>query len=225
MFDESWALRYAPMPAGRYVRLAVSDTGVGIPPEIQSRIFDPFFTTKGRGRGTGLGLATVYGIVKQSGGYIWVHSAVGRGSTFEVYLPAVHERVAASVSAVPIEIKVGSQTILLAEDDSTVRRLARDILTDHGYAVLDACDGDEALEVARQYRGPIHLLITDVVMPGLSGRDLAAQLTAERPEIRVLYTSGYTEDVMMRAGFENSQSLLHKPFLPVDLLRRAAEML
>lgn len=224
--DEAWAHRHSPMPAGRYVRLTVSDTGVGIPPETQARIFEPFFTTKARGKGTGLGLATVYGIVKQSEGFIWVESEVGRGTTFQVYLPAVREQVAAAVLIPRLEaISGGTQTILLAEDDGAVRRLARDVLAKQGYTVLDARDGDEALETARQYQGSIHLLIADVVMPGLSGRDLAERLAETRPAVRVLYTSGYTENLMKRAGFERGLALLAKPFLPADLLRAVNRIL
>jgi PAS domain S-box-containing protein len=224
--DDSWALRQQPMPTGRYVRLTVSDTGIGMTKEIQRRIFEPFFTTKERGKGTGLGLATVYGIVKQSEGFIWVHSEVERGTTFEIYLPVVYETVEPRVYFAPAaEISGGSQTILLAEDDGAVRRLARTVLADQGYIVLEAPDGDEALAVARRYQNVIHLLVTDVVMPGLSGRDLAARLAGERPGVRVLYTSGYTENVMIRSGFETGLMLLSKPFLPAELLRKVKEAL
>jgi PAS domain S-box-containing protein len=222
--DEAWAHRHRPMPAGRYVRLTVSDTGIGMTEKTQAHIFEPFFTTKERGKGTGLGLATVYGIVKQSDGFIWVESQVGRGTKFEVYLPVVHEPVDLPVQVAPaLEISTGSQTILLAEDDGAVRRLARDVLLNQGYTVLDARDGDEALAMARRFPNPIHLLIADVVMPGLSGRDLATRLSLERPDVRVLYTSGYAENVMVRAGFEDGLRLLEKPFLPVDLLRKVRE--
>jgi CheY-like chemotaxis protein len=214
------------MSAGRYVRLTVSDTGTGMTAETQARIFEPFFTTKERGKGTGLGLATVYGIVKQSGGFIWVDSQVGRGTTFELYLPVVHDRVETHVQVAHLfDIRGGSQTILLAEDDGAVRRLARDVLANQGYTVLDARDGDEALAIARRYPNVIHLLVTDVVMPGVSGQDLAARLAGERPGVRVLYTSGYTENVMMRSGFKSGMTLLAKPFLPMDLLRRVKETL
>jgi signal transduction histidine kinase/CheY-like chemotaxis protein len=224
--DDTRAHRYRPMPPGRYVRLTVSDTGTGMTPQTQAHIFEPFFTTKARGKGTGLGLATVYGIVKQSEGFIWVDSEIGRGTKFEIYLPVVHQPIEpeTQVAAQP-EVDGSSQTILLAEDDGAVRRLARDVLVNQGYTVLDARDGDEALAIARQYRGPIHLLIADVVMPGLSGRDLAARLTEERPAMYVLYTSGYTENVMMRAGFARGLTLLAKPFLPADLLRKVGEIL
>jgi two-component system cell cycle sensor histidine kinase/response regulator CckA len=225
--DEAAARRLAPMPPARYARLTVSDSGIGMAPEIQSRIFEPFFTTKERGKGTGLGLATVYGIVKQSGGFIWVESKVGQGTTFEVYLPVVHEPVTETMplpSLIP-QRSAGTQTIMVAEDDGAVRRFARDVLTNQGYTVLDARDGEEALQLARQYSGPIHLLIADVVMPGLSGRELSARVSVDRPDIRVLYTSGYTENLMMRAGFVEGLALLPKPFLPADLLRRVGEIL
>jgi two-component system, cell cycle sensor histidine kinase and response regulator CckA len=222
--DEALAHRHLPMPAGRYVRLTVSDTGIGMTEKTQAHIFEPFFTTKERGKGTGFGLATVYGIVKQSDGFIWVESHVGRGTKFEVYLPVVNEPAELPVQvAQAVETGAGSQTILLAEDDGAVRRLARDVLANQGYTVLDARDGDEALATARRYPNPIHLLIADVVMPGLSGRDLAARLSLERPDVRVLYTSGYAENVMVRAGFEDGLRLLAKPFLPVDLLRKVRE--
>jgi CheY-like chemotaxis protein len=222
--DQAWAHRRRPMPVGQYVRLTVSDTGMGMTQETQAHIFEPFFTTKERGKGTGLGLATVYGIVKQSDGFIWVESHVGAGTTFEIYLPVVHEPTEPPVQVAPaVDMSGGSQTILLAEDDGAVRRLARDVLANQGYTVLDARDGDEALAIARRYPNAIHLLIADVVMPGLSGRDLAARLTLDRPDVRVLYTSGYTENVMMRAGFEPGLHLLVKPFLPGDLLRKVRE--
>jgi CheY-like chemotaxis protein len=173
-----------------------------------------------------LGLATVYGIVKQSNGFIWVDSAVGRGTTFEIYLPAVDETVEAEPPAARTsQFTGGSQTILLAEDDGAVRRFARQILTTHGYTVLDARDGDEALAVARGHSGTIDLLVTDVVMPGLSGRDLAARLSVERPDVRVLYTSGYSEQMILRSGLNKGLTLLPKPFLPGDLLQKVGETL
>ena len=223
---EAWAHRHVPMPVGHYVRLAVTDTGVGMSPQTQARVFEPFFTTKGLGKGTGLGLATVYGIVKQSEGFIWVESEVGRGTTFEVYLPAVRDPITSAVPIAPVAgIVGGSQTILLAEDDGAVQRLAYNVLTNQGYKVIDARDGDEALAIGGQYPGAIDLLVTDVVMPGLSGRDLAARFSEKRRGIRVLYTSGYTESVMKRAGFEAGLTLLAKPFLPADLLRAVSEVL
>jgi len=224
--DEASARRRPPMSPGRYVRLTVSDTGAGMAKETQDHIFEPFFTTKTLGKGTGLGLATVYGIVKQSSGFIWVESELGRGTAFEIYLPAVRDAVEPEIPETPARRFVGgSQTILFAEDDGAVRRFARGILASHGYTVLDARDGDEALAIARKYTGAIDLLIADVVMPGLSGRDLAARLAAERPDVRVLYTSGYSENMIVRAGIEPGLKLLPKPFLPADLLQKVGETL
>ena len=222
--DETEARRRPPMPPERYMRLTVSDSGTGMSPETQAHIFEPFFTTKPRGKGTGLGLATVYGIIKQSDGFIWVDSQIGRGTTFEIFLPVVREAFEAIPEAAPVlEFTRGFQTILLAEDDGAVRRLARDVLTRHGYDVLEARDGDEALALAHGHSGAIDLLVTDVVMPGLSGRDLADRLMEFRPRIRVLYTSGYTENIIMRTGFQGGLTLLAKPFLAADLLRKVAE--
>jgi len=224
--DEASARRRPPMPPGRYVRLIVSDTGTGMAKDTQAHIFEPFFTTKMRGKGTGLGLATVYGIVKQSSGFIWVESELGRGTTFEIYLPAVRDAVEPELSVTPPpRLGGGSETILLAEDDGAVRLFARTILTNHGYTVLDARDGEEALAIARKHTGAIDLLVADVVMPGLSGRDLAARLAAERPDVRVLYTSGYTEDMIIRSGIVHGLKLLPKPFLPAELLQKVGEML
>lgn len=219
--------RRASMTPGRYVRLTVTDTGSGMSREVQQHMFEPFFTTKERNKGTGLGLATVYGIVKQSGGFVWVTSQVGLGTSFEIYLPVVNEPLE---QLVRIEqsaaVRGGTETILLVEDDGAVRRLVRMTLQHHGYTVLEARDGEEALQVARGDRHrDIHLLITDVVMPGLSGRELALQIAAERPEIRTLYMSGYAEAVTMRAGLESGTRLLAKPFLPGDLALRVRDTL
>ena len=225
--DAVAAERRTPMRPGRYVRLTVTDTGTGMSPDVQRRIFEPFFTTKERHRGTGLGLATVYGIVKQSGGYIWVTSEVAVGTSFEVYLPAVQAAVERLVRVEePSAARGGTETILLAEDDGAVRRLAGVALRHYGYTVLEARDGEEALQLARSSpHREIQLLITDVVMPGLSGRDLAAQLAAERPEMRVVYTSGYAEAVTLRTGLEHGVPVLAKPFLPKELLQRVRESL
>jgi signal transduction histidine kinase/CheY-like chemotaxis protein len=224
---EDWARHHRPMTSGRYVRLTVSDTGTGMPPETQARIFEPFFTTKALNKGTGLGLATVYGIVKQSGGFIWVSSQVDRGTTFEIYLPVVHEPIELATGIKPrTDTTGGSETILLAEDDGAVRHLARNILTHYGYTVLDGRDGHDALMKAKQHTGVIDLLITDVVMPGLSGRELVARLKTERPGVRVFFTSGYAEDMSTWANIEQGGvALLAKPFLPVDLARKVREVL
>jgi PAS domain S-box-containing protein len=224
--DERWAQGHAPLTPGRYVRLLVSDTGIGMSSEIQGRIFEPFFTTKELDKGTGLGLSTAYAIVKQSGGFIRVTSELGQGTAFEIYLPVVQEPLAHTVdSEMPPAVEGGSETILVAEDDGGVRRLAHDVLTSYGYSVLEARDGNEALAVARARDGMIHLLIADVVMPGLSGPDLARRLRVEWPGIRVFYTSGYTEHATMHIEGEPRFVFLAKPFLPMDLLRTVRETL
>jgi PAS domain S-box-containing protein len=225
--DTAAAQRRGPMPPGRYVRLIIADTGTGMSSEIKRHIFEPFFTTKERNKGTGLGLATVYGIVKQSGGYIWVTSQPGLGTSFEIDLPAIEGTVEALVRAEqPAAVTGGTETVLLAEDDGAVRRLASIALRQYGYTVLEARDGEEALQMARSdRRRDIHLLIADVVMPGLSGRDLALQLGTERPAIKVLYTSGYAEAITIRAGLTRGEPLLAKPFVSCDLVQRVRETL
>jgi PAS domain S-box-containing protein len=225
--DRVTAQRRAPMSPGRYVRLTITDTGTGIAREIQEHIFEPFFTTKERHKGTGLGLATVYAIVKQSGGYVWVTSQLGVGTSFEIYFRPVHEAVEELVRVEQAEsVTGGTETILIAEDDGAVRRLASIALRQYGYTVLEARDGEDAIRLARSDgRRDIHLLITDVVMPGLSGRELASQFATERPEMRVLYTSGYAETITMRAGVHRDVPLLAKPFLPNDLVRLVRERL
>ena len=200
--DQAYARQHRGARPGPHVLLAVSDTGVGMDAETQSHIFEPFFTTKDAGKGTGLGLSTVYGIVKQSGGTIWVESAPGRGTTFEIYLPLV-EKAAASGElhpALPAPPPGGTETILVVEDEMSVRRLAAEFLGSNGYTVLEAQDGGEALQVCEEHRGPIHLLITDVVMPGMSGWELAVRLAGRRPEMKVIYMSGYTDDAIVQHG-------------------------
>jgi PAS domain S-box-containing protein len=224
--DDRLAAEMTPMMPGRYVRLAVADTGCGMTLETQAHIFEPFFTTKERSKGSGLGLATVDGIVRQSGGFIRVASQLGHGTTFELYFPVVDEALDRDDETEPAgSPQGGSESILLAEDDGAVRRLARDVLTRWGYVVLEARDGDEALAVAGNQKGAIHLLITDVVMPGLGGRALAAKLTERHPALRVLYTSGYANDETLCATVERGLAFLSKPFLPVDLVRCVREVL
>jgi len=207
--------------------LAVSDTGIGMDAKTQGRIFEPFFTTKEAGKGTGLGLATVYGIVKQSGGYIWVYSEPGHGTTFKVYLPHVDAPVeAVARPPEPGGTLAGTETVLLAEDDELLRPLARGLLEKLGYTVLDAGTAEDALALARAHRGPIHLLIADVVMPGESGRQLALRLAELRPDTRVLYTSGYTDDAIVHHGMlEPGLNYLQKPFTPAALARSVREVL
>ena len=212
---------------GPYVMLEVSDTGVGMDAEIQARIFEPFFTTKEKGKGTGLGLATVYGIVKQSGGYIWVYSEPGEGTTFKVYLPRVEAAVVAFRSgAVREKLARASGTVLLVEDAEPLRTLARELLEGCGYTVLEAKDGAEAMEVAGQHAEPIHLLLTDVVMPGMSGPELAERLTPGRPGMKVLYVSGYTnEAVNHRLPMKEGMAFLQKPFTRQALASKVRELL
>jgi len=225
--DQAAAQRRAPMPEGRYVRVTITDTGTGISEDVRQHIFEPFFTTKELNKGTGLGLAMVYGIVKQSGGYVWVTSELGAGTSFEIYLPAVREPIEPVVRAEPPPPpNGGTETVLLAEDDPAVRRLASTALRQSGYTVLEARDGAAALQIARSDRArDIHLLVTDVVMPGLSGPDLVSQLAPERPGMRVLYTSGYAEPVTMRMGLQRDVPLLAKPFLPHELIQRVRQTL
>jgi len=224
--DAEYAATHADARAGDFAQLAVSDTGCGMDAETRRRIFEPFFTTKGR-HGTGLGLATVYGIVKQSGGQVDVYSEPGLGSTFKIYLP--RERGSAPLSRSGQGVRVaprGSETVLLAEDEEAVRRLARFILERQGYTVLEASDGAIALRVAQENPGKIALLITDVVMPNVSGPQLAEQLSRESPELKVLFLSGYTDDAIVRHGIiEGQAQFLQKPFSPDVLACKVREVL
>lgn len=216
------------LKAGGYVAVTVRDTGCGMDPATQARIFEPFFTTKEQGVGTGLGLATVYGIVTQSGGLIEAESEVGRGSTFTVYLPHVAERTdAAAAGPATALLPRSAETILVVEDEDMVRRLARRILSEQGYTVLDASQGDRAQEVCAGYHSKIHLLLTDLVMPGINGRELAARLRAERPDLKVLYMSGYQDNVLHPQPGEPQKELpfIHKPFTPTSLMRKVREVL
>jgi two-component system, cell cycle sensor histidine kinase and response regulator CckA len=226
-FDTKYTREHVTVEAGRYVMLAVSDTGVGMDTETQTHIFEPFYTTKESGSGTGLGLSTVYGIVKQSGGYIWVYSEKGKGTTFKVYLPQAREEGAAPPATVlPVQETRGSETVLLVEDERAVRELTRMILIGRGYTVIDAASPEQAKTFARKHAGKLDLLLTDVVMPGISGRDLAKELTAQLPGLRVLYMSGYTFNVIAHGGqLEEGIAFLQKPFTPAALLQKVREVL
>jgi PAS domain S-box-containing protein len=224
--DEVFARKHFPMVPGRYVMLVVCDSGAGMDAETQRHIFEPFFTTKPRGRGTGLGLSMVYGIVKQSGGYIWAYSEPGLGTTFKIYFPRVEgargdAEAAVSESSSP----PGRETILLAEDEDSVRRLARRILEEAGYTVLEAREATEALTISEGWDGPIDLLVTDVVMPELNGRELAERLSVLRPGIQILYISGYTDHDVLDGIVGPGNNFLQKPFTPESLASKAREAL
>lgn len=211
---------------GQYVLLSVRDTGSGMSDDVLSHIFEPFFTTKETGKGTGLGLATVYGIVKQSGGHIDVSSKAGQGTTFRVYLPVAKEAPPKPSSPGIRAAAKGHETILIVEDHDTVRNMIAMLLQQHGYNVLEAPNGSEGLAVAEKHRGPIHLVITDLVMPKLSGREMADRLTALKPGLRVLFMSGYTEDVVIQQGVNSSTvDFLHKPFDVAALTQKVREIL
>lgn len=231
--NEEYSHFHAPLQPGDYVMLAISDNGLGMDSETQSHIFEPFFTTKGP-KGTGLGLSTVYGIVKQSGGYIWVYSEPSKGTTFKIYLPRVAERAEVAQVVLPAEATItdpafteqGTETILLAEDEANLRYLARQFLEKQGYKVIEAADGVAAMQIAVAHEGVIHLLLTDVIMPGMNGRELAQRITEIRPNTKVLYMSGYTENVIGHNGtLDAGVRLLQKPFTLRDLKGKVREVL
>jgi two-component system cell cycle sensor histidine kinase/response regulator CckA len=227
--DETYTSEHAPVVAGRYVMLAVGDNGLGMSRDTREHAFDPFFTTKEAGKGTGLGLATVYGIVKQSGGYVWIYSEPTLGTTLKLYFPEVSAAAAFTQSeprAAAKEISRGSETILLVEDEDAVRGLTLRILEKQGYRVIAAQHGREAMEIASKEEGRIDLVLTDVVMPGMNGRGLVERLTGVRPRIKSLYMSGYTDDDIIRRGFiEPSKSFLQKPFTSESLLQTVRKVL
>jgi len=227
--DEEYARLHAPVLAGDYVALAISDTGAGMDAETQSHIFEPFFTTKGP-KGTGLGLSTVYGIIKQSGGYIFVDSEPGKGTTFKIFLPRVAAVGESLVqAAAPVEatkVEPGTETILLVEDEANLRYLARQFLEKQGYRVIEAADGSVAMQIVVAHEGVIHLLLTDVIMPGMNGRELAQRVSEIRPNVKVLYMSGYTENVIGHNGtLDAGVRLLQKPFNLRDLKDKVREVL
>jgi len=225
--DTRYLARHTMVQPGRYVVLTVSDTGTGMDATVQARIFEPFFTTKPRDKGTGLGLATVYGIVKQSGGFIWVYSELGHGTVFKVYLPRVDG--SADSTALPAtegELPDGTETILVAEDQEEVRKYTRKLLEARGYKVLVAAGGAEALQVSARYEGIIHALVTDVVMQGMGGRELAVALLKARPRTKVLYVSGYADESLVPHGvLDPGVAFLQKPFTAAALARKLREVL
>ena len=226
-FKESFYWEDLEIAAGKYVMLAISDTGTGMDAETKKHIFEPFFTTKNEEQGTGLGLSTVYGIVKQSGGFINVYSEKGAGSTFKLYFPSVKEpAVTIKNKAVSSKSLTGSETILVVEDENNLRQLACEILRTHGYNVLEATNGGSALLKCEKYKKPIHLILSDVVMPEMSGKELVNRLLSIHPEMKVLYMSGYTDDAVIRHGvLEDKVQFLQKPFSPFSLLEKIRTIL
>ncbi len=228
--NEDYARNHIGTKPGRYVLLSVSDNGTGIAPEIKERIFEPFFTTKDKGKGTGLGLSVVYGIVKQSGGEIWVYSELGQGTSFKIYLPRVDEPLEEMKGRTegmeePPSPR-GNETVLLVEDEEGVRNLAVLILRKQGYRVLEAAQGGEALLICEKHQGPIHLMVTDVVMPGMGGPELAERLGTLHPEMKVLFMSGYTDDAIVHHGvLKKGTEFIQKPFTPDGLARKVREIL
>jgi PAS domain S-box-containing protein len=224
--DAEYAAAHVPLRAGRYVLLAVSDTGSGMDAATQARVFEPFFTTKGVGKGSGLGLSTVYGIVKQSDGYIWVYSEVGIGTTFKIYLPRIDEDAVRARPQALGPLPRGSETVLLVEDEASLRELLKEALEINGYSVLVAADGSEALQLAEAHPGPIHIMVTDVIMPGMTGPKIVELVAPTRPEMKVLYVSGYSDESVTRQGLIGPGSaFLSKPFGAEVLLRRIRETL
>jgi two-component system, cell cycle sensor histidine kinase and response regulator CckA len=224
--DETYAGQPASTTTGPYVMITVSDTGIGMDNEIQSRIFEPYFSTKEAGKGTGLGLSTVYGIVKQSAGTIWVDSVQGHGTTFKIYLPRCKEAPAVIQEKKAAPLRGGSETILLVDDAAPLRVLTRRLLEDCGYEVLDSGNGAEAIRLAGLHKGPLPLMITDMVMPGLSGPDLAKRLARVRPETRVLYTSGYIDNAVVQPAVVGPYcAFLEKPFTRDALVSKVRELL
>ena len=225
-WDRDYAATHPQIQTGPYVMLAVTDTGSGMPPEARTRIFEPFFTTKEKGKGTGLGLSTVYGIVKQSGGYVMVQSEEGRGTTFQIYLPRVEGVAEKHTAPVAHAALGGTETVLLVEDEESVRQLVRETLAAKGYRVVEAENGESGMAAAARHDGKIDLVITDVVMPGMGGRELVKQLAQTRPQTKVLYLSGYTEDAILSEGtIESGAAFLQKPFTLQNLSRKVREVL
>ena len=220
--DQHYVDKHHEVKPGKYVLMAISDTGEGMDEDVMSKIFDPFFTTKEYGKGTGLGLATVYGIVKQHEGYIYVYSEKGRGTTFKIYLPASKKAPEEEGNkSTPKALLKGSETILIVDDNASIRQLIVETLKPLGYNCLEAASGEDAISVIRKYSGKIHLLLTDVVMPGMSGRELAEKIRKERPDVKVIFMSGYTEDIIAHHGvLEKGINYISKPITPVTLTKK-----
>jgi two-component system cell cycle sensor histidine kinase/response regulator CckA len=227
IFDDAYVREHLAVERGPYIMLTISDTGAGMDAATSAQIFEPFFTTKAIGKGTGLGLATVHGIVTQSGGHIWVDSEPGHGTTFKIYLPRVDAAAEPTSADGPLaEPRLGDATILVVEDEPALRDLAGRVLRGYGYHVLEAEDGPTALQVAAAHPGPIDLLLTDVIMSGgLSGRQLAEQVVAQRPAIKVLYMSGYSDTMMTQPLYDPGQAFVQKPFTPTALARKVWDIL
>jgi CheY-like chemotaxis protein len=223
---QDYAAAHPPTLPGPYVLLAVTDTGSGMDAATQARLFEPFFTTKELGSGTGLGLATVYGIVKQSGGYVWVDSEVGVGTTISVYLPRVAAEGSPARQQRPDPVPGGAETVLLVEDEASLGEVLREALESHGYTVLAARDGSEALQIVEEHAGPIHLIVTDVVMPGMTGPRMVELASQHRPDLKVLFLSGYSPESALRSGdLGPGRAFLAKPFGGEGLLRKVRESL
>ncbi|UCF98133.1 MAG: response regulator [Spirochaetaceae bacterium] len=224
-FDSEYVRTHIGTEPGEYVMMAVSDTGTGMSKETRSKIFEPFFTTKKKGEGTGLGLSTCYGIVKQNRGNIWVYSEPGKGTTFKVYLPRSRKRSNHSRQQKRV-LPRGTETVLLVEDEPSVRKMTKQVLTMKGYTVLEAAHGEEAGRLAARYKGKIRLLLTDVIMQRMGGRELAEPLSELYPDLKVLYMSGYTDNAIVNHGvLEPGLAFLQKPFTPAALLNKIREIL
>jgi CheY-like chemotaxis protein len=227
VLDQDYAARHIDVEPGAYVLLAISDTGAGMSEDVKRHLFEPFFTTKAAGKGTGLGLATVYGIVKQSGGHIWVYSEPGQGSTFKIYLPRAEQDVGQTVACQPeAPLPRGTETVLLVEDDDGVRSLSSSLLAGLGYRVLEAGDAQQAVRIAAESEDDIQLLITDVILPGMNGKELSVQLCGLRPGLKVLFVSGYTDDAIVHHGvLQRGVAFLQKPFNLVSLAQKVRDAL
>jgi CheY-like chemotaxis protein len=224
--DDTYAAEHVGVTPGPHVMLAVSDNGCGMDKQTQARIFEPFFTTKETGKGTGLGLSTVFGIVQQSRGNIWLYSEPGKGTTFKIYLPRTEDLPVSDRPQTPTPLPGGGETILLVEDEPAVRELLRRILAQHGYHVIEARNPADALSHAEHFPGTIHLLVTDVVMPGISGPQLAEQIGSSRPTMKQLYISGYTDSTIVHHGILDAKvAFLQKPIAPDALLNKVKDVL